>query len=623
MHKMSRYLTVGILSSLLISCGQQEMNSMSQPSTNSEVEGMYMQRALSATPAFPGAMGFGRMATGGRFAIRADGTVQRGRVLKVTHTRDDGSVGSFRWAVQNQSGPRIVIFTVGGLISLSDEVRVIYPNLTIAGQTAPGNKGIAIRGARLVIQASNVIVRGLRFRVGDRPEGDPTYDDRDGISVGNREKLISKVILDSNSVAWSVDESISLWGNLRDITASNNLVGEALYNSPHSKGHHSKAFIIGQAPITADRNWPGPNRVSMIRNVIGNSRYRCPLVKRATNTEIVNNYCFNFHHFVETAEGNRVHFIKNFYEYGSGSDTNTRPMQLGASNTKYYLNSNLDTRFRKTNTQVQTAVAQGNLSTVQGSTLFAKAYTDEKLPGNLKNFLFPRVGARWPARDATDQRLIDDFTAKRGQWIDSQNDKGGWETYTRGTYPTDTDGDGMPDAFERKMGYNINVNDASVDSNGDGFLNIEHYINGIIDGSSAPAPTPTANIKVEAEAMSVLEGFRLVLNVPSASGTKILQSTITARARYVFNGPTGNYRVRVYYYDENDGVAKMQIRKNGSTFSNWNWNKNLGSANPNADTRTFYTSGVISLTAGDRIDLVGVPDIGEPVRTDAFVLIKQ
>lgn len=117
-------------------------------------------------PAFPGAIGFGKCASGGR-----------GGTVHVVSTLDDlcnGSPcdGSLRAAIA-ASGPRMLVFNISGYIDLTDEININEPNITIAGQTSPN--GITLRGSRLKVKASNVIVRGMRFRAGDGSGGDSVW----------------------------------------------------------------------------------------------------------------------------------------------------------------------------------------------------------------------------------------------------------------------------------------------------------------------------------------------------------------------------------------------------------------------------------------------------------------
>lgn len=470
---MLKKVSIAVLSLFFASCGEYHAEDFASQIESQSFEGQLSQAATAAY-AFPGALGFGRIATGGR----------GGTVLKVTNLSDDiNTKGSFRWALA-QTYPRIIIFTRGGIIKASKSLEVKNGNLTIAGQTAPG-KGIAIRGSRLVIKASNVIVRGLKFRVGDVKSDGPAseIENRDGISIGDGNKYIDRIIIDSNSIAWSVDESLTGWGNLKDITFSNNLIGEALRNSIHPKGRHSMALLIGQKP---DAGYTFPRRVTLIRNMLGNSMFRCPLMKGVTNIEVINSYCFNFQKGNEMDNPNIAHLIKNLYEQGTDSSTSVRPIDGLGGATKVYLRGNRDLKFRTTDSKVESAIAGGDLSRISSTPLFTSLVSNEISVDNLKNYLLNNTGARWPVRDETDERILSSFKNRDSKLIDSQSQVGGWETYPAGTTPKDTDGDGMPDSFEKARGLKVNVKDDNAYTLGGGYTNIEHYINGIIAGTVAP-----------------------------------------------------------------------------------------------------------------------------------------
>jgi hypothetical protein len=201
----------------------------------------------ASVPSFPGAQGFGSTTPGGRF----------GRIVEVTNLNDVTDPasplypGSFRWAIEHNwpedprdphGRRRIVVFKVGGLISAVEVLQVRFPFTTIAGQTAPGG-GIAIKGAPLRINTHDVVVRGMRFRVGDEDSGS-SPPDRDGLDIGPG---ASNVVVDHNSFAWSLDEAVSLFETGPNITVSWNVIGEPLNCSRFqaiADGCHSSGVLV-------------------------------------------------------------------------------------------------------------------------------------------------------------------------------------------------------------------------------------------------------------------------------------------------------------------------------------------------------------------------------------------
>src|SRR3954471_20227850 len=167
-------------------------------------------------PAFPGAEGFGARTTGGR----------GGAVYEVT-TLDDAGPGSLRDALA--AGNRTVVFRVSGTIDLKTPLVVSRPNITIAGQTAPGD-GICLRRQPFSVRTHDVVVRHLRSRLGDEPG---LQADCITLDHGARD-----VILDHCSATWSIDEALSFAGDVTGITVQWCLIGEALNRSKHPKGPH-------------------------------------------------------------------------------------------------------------------------------------------------------------------------------------------------------------------------------------------------------------------------------------------------------------------------------------------------------------------------------------------------
>jgi pectate lyase len=188
---------------------------------------------IPSVPAFPGAEGYGAMTRGGR----------GGKVIMVTNLNDTGP-GSLRDACETE-GPRIVVFAVSGTITLESRLRISNPYITIAGQTAPG-EGICIKKYPLSINASEVIIRYIRVRLGDE-----TGDDTDAIS--GKHKYPKNIILDHVSASWSVDETVSIY-HCENVTVQWCLVSESMYNAGHAKGTHGFGGIWGSNRSTYHHN---------------------------------------------------------------------------------------------------------------------------------------------------------------------------------------------------------------------------------------------------------------------------------------------------------------------------------------------------------------------------------
>ena len=171
--------------------------------------------AASELPAFPGAEGYGAGTPGGR----------GGKVLLVTNLNDSGP-GSLRAACAT-AGPRIIVFRVSGMIDLAKAIQVTEPFVTIAGQSAPG-EGICLRGNTFDVATHDAVVRFLRNRAGDQ-----AGKELDAMNVGHGSR---RVVMDHCSANWSVDECLSLSGDVQDVTVSWCVIGEALNHSIHHKG---------------------------------------------------------------------------------------------------------------------------------------------------------------------------------------------------------------------------------------------------------------------------------------------------------------------------------------------------------------------------------------------------
>lgn len=218
-------------------------------------------------PVIPGAQGFGIYTPAGRC----------GQIIKVSNLNDSGQ-GSLRQALRTE-GPRIVVFEVSGVIRLRDEIEIIHPNLTIAGQTAP-SPGIIVIGAGIYINARDVLMQHISIFPGDEP-GDPDYDNRDGISIGKVGVDVSNVVIDHVSVGWATDENIDVIDDTDNITLRHILNVEPIVRT------RSLNRNAGFALLTY-----GEGKLDVQGSFFGHVRQRAPL-SRIGNLVFANNVLYD------------------------------------------------------------------------------------------------------------------------------------------------------------------------------------------------------------------------------------------------------------------------------------------------------------------------------------------
>ncbi len=402
--------------------------------------------------AFPGAQGWGRFATGGR----------TGTVYHVTNLKDSGS-GSLRDAVSQPN--RIVVFDVAGVINLSSRL-VFSSNITVAGQTAPG-EGIIVYGDGMSCSgASNVIMRYMRFRMGVNGTKDA---DCAGLANGGN------MIFDHCSFAWGQDENFSInWDNKgtapHDVTLQNCIVGQGLMS-------HSAGGLIQADNITIYRTLLCDNKTRNFK-VKGIHQY-------------VNNIVYNWSTYAYEMGGDSsgesfANAVSNLFINGNTTSTSANGFSGGNSGFHFYGDDNWQDRNKD-------GIFNAELFTGDGGGDRQSAPYDypelETWAGNtLVDNLLPEVGASLPYRDITDAYMVNEVLSfgKRGNLITSEKDlpygtPDTWNLFT-GTKATDTDGDGMPDAWEKENGTDPAVNDAMTIAE-NGYTNIENYINSISKSS--------------------------------------------------------------------------------------------------------------------------------------------
>lgn len=530
------------------------------------------QSAHAQLVAFPGAEGAGRFTSGGRGTVSVPTTV-----YEVINLNDDNNPGSLRYAVNQTAAYRTIVFRVSGTIHLNSKLN-IKANTTIAGQTAPGD-GICLADYPTVISGDNVIIRYIRFRMGDKNQlltspancgvpvapftaacmpldgsgGDDAFS-----NLGNK-----NIIIDHCSVSWSSDEALTMYRG-DSLTLQWNIISEPLNYSYHFETGDVDFESHGYGGIWGARNG------SFHHNLIADAKGRNPRFAGSStyppgtpgqeNADFRNNVIYNWGSYsTNGGDGGNYNMINNYYKYGPSTGTGNsvsipiRGMIIQPSQTttapvlpygKFYLQGNyVDGYSAITNNNWLGVSMSGG---TQADTTLAKAAAEFNIAPvttqtaqQAYELVLQYAGASF-SRDTLDQRIINDVRNRTGRIIDVQGGYphgtpyvqtvNAWPTLNTTAAPADTDHDGMTDVYENSNGLNPNDPADRNGIAGNGYTNLENYLNGIVS-----APTITT--------VGTLSSF--TQNIPAVSATQTYTVSGTGLTNDITITPPANFQVSV------------------------------------------------------------------------------
>jgi pectate lyase len=422
-----------------------------------------------SVPSFPGAQGGGMFTKGGR----------GGDVYVVTSLEDNTTEGTLRWAIDKE-GPRTIVFAVTGTIYLNSELRINNDNITIAGQSAPGG-GITLANYSVRIAADNVIIRFLRFRMGDVKayEGDAIW--------GRRQK---NIILDHCSMSWCTDECASFYDN-ENFTMQWCVIAESLNESVHGKGEHGYGGL-----------WGGYN-ATFHHNLLAHHKSRNPRfygIRDGVESEMAemgNNVIYNWgSNSSYGGEGGQYNIVNNYYKAGPATKSNKDRIfeaYYEGSYGKFFVDGNFVFGFEEVTSDNWLGFdlkSGGSLESLKASSRFDITQVEYTSPEDAFADVLEHAGASlW--RDAVDTRILEEVSTGTATYggsygeslgiIDTQATVGGWPELESGTAPADSDNDGMPNAWETEKGLNPNdASDGVQHTLDQAYTNLEVYLNSLV-----------------------------------------------------------------------------------------------------------------------------------------------
>lgn len=493
-------------------------------------------------PAFPGAEGAGANAKGGR----------GGDVYYVTTLANTGA-GSLRNGITGATGPRTILFKVSGTIELSSDLVLNKTNITIAGQTAPGDGITLKRRSFRLDRAHNSIVRFIRCRAGD---ADSNFEG-DALWVVNT----TNAILDHISTSWSVDECLSVtWST--NITVQWCMISESLNKSQHAKGNHGYGSLLRY----------GYGGLTFHHNLYQHHGNRNPRLGDNIKLDFVNNVIYNWGGRAGYSGGNgptedtkdnpggifqnHINYVSNYLVAGINSSTPNTAFASGATNTVIYqIGNRIDSNKNTTLDGNDTGWGMFNSFPY---TVAAQRYPLPQVTTDTAGTAYQRVLAFAGAsavRDSVDNRLRATVRDHKGIIIDAvgpadqsadyltNNINGtnyvfvrGWPTLNSTTAPADADNDGIPDYFELAMGWNPAVANNNH-LNPDGYTDLEWYLNWLAEPNALCNRNGSVDVSLY-KIIGATNGFTFTVANGTNGTATLLGDNATARfvAPASFNG---------------------------------------------------------------------------------------
>lgn len=319
------------------------------------------------------------------------GAVPGGAVVRVDSLNDTGP-GSLRVALQ-VTGPKVIVFDIGGVIHLASDLKIATPQTTIAGQSAPAP--VTLAGASLRIRASDVVVQHIAVRPGPGPTPE-INGNRDALSIGGGTRPIQDIRVENVSLSWSVDEGADIGGGTRNVIFRNSIVAEALRNAGHPKGPHSMGMLINK----------DNQAVAVTGNLFAANVFRNPVISRGGSVFVGYNLIAdpgeNAIHFYDAAGVTPVlaSLVGNIVQAGPDTATNVTAVQIpddmSRTGAEIYLSQNQSAAGLVTN-------RGGFVLAAMPPVALAAGYA---VPGDVRAGALRYAGS-WPsARDAVDTRIV-------------------------------------------------------------------------------------------------------------------------------------------------------------------------------------------------------------------------